>query len=161
MEKFQEAREKALKSLKTADHMVSVTYAVVKDTKLLIAILDNLNIALQETMNSILYYERLFKQIPQFQETFESKYNMFRLKSARHHKLDSDYITMIAEVKELLDEHKKSPVEFVRNNKFVICNKSYRMKSLSIVDIKKYIGRAKLFIQEANIITSKNEELFK
>ncbi|MBW2991984.1 hypothetical protein KY345_02075 [Candidatus Woesearchaeota archaeon] len=161
MEKFQEAREKALKALRTADHMISVTYGVVKDAKLLLAILDNLNTALQETMNSIIFYDRLFKRIPPFQDSFESRYNIFRLKSARRYSLDSEYITTIAEVKEMLDEHKKSPVEFVRNDKFVICNNSYRMKTLSIIDIKKYIARAKIFIQEANIITSKNEELFK
>jgi len=160
MEKFQEAREKALKSLRTADHMVSVTYGVVKDPKLLLAIVENLNTALQETMNSIIYYDRLFKRIPPFQDSFESRYNIFRLKSARRYNLDSEYIATIAEVKEMLDEHKKSPVEFIRNDKFVICNDSYRMKTLSIVDIKKYIARAKIFIQEANIITSKNEALF-
>jgi hypothetical protein len=161
MEKFQESREKAIKSLRTADHMISVTYGVVKDPKLLLAILENLNTSLQETMNSIIFYDRLFKRIQPFQDTFESRYNMFRLKSARHYTLESEYITTIAEVKEMLDQHKKSPVEFVRNDKFVICNESYRMKTLSIADIKKYIARAKIFIQEANIITSKNEELFK
>jgi hypothetical protein len=161
MEKFQESRQNALKYLKTADHMVSVTYNVIKDTKLLVAILENLNLALQETMNSILYYDRMFKKIPPYQDTFESSYNMFRLKCARHYNLDSEYITTIAEVKEMLDEHRKAPVEFIKNDKFVICNESYRMKALSIIDIKKYVARAKLFIQEANIITSKNEELFK
>jgi hypothetical protein len=161
MEKFQESRQNAVKYFKTADHMVSVTYNVVKDTKLLVAILDNLNLSLQETMNSILYYDRLFKKIPPFQDSFESRYNMFRLKCARHYKLDTEYITTIAEVKEMLDEHKKSPVEFVKNDKFIICNESYRMKALSIIDIKKYVARAKLFIQEANIITSKNETIFK
>lgn len=160
MEKFQESREKALKALRTADHMISVTYGVVKDPKLLLAILENLNKSLQETMDSILFYDRLFKRIPPFQDSFESRYNMFRLKSARRYNLEAEYITTIAEVKEMLDEHKKSPVEFVRNDKFVICNNSYKMKTLSVVDIKKYIARAKIFIQEANIITSKNEELF-
>ena len=161
MEKFQESRERALKALRTADHMISVTYGVVKDPKLLLAILENLNVSLQETMNSIIYYDRLFKRIPPFQDTFESRYNAFRLKSARRYSLESEYVTAIAEVKEMLDEHKKSPVEFVRNDKFVICNDSYKMKALSIQDIKKHIARAKIFIQEANIITSKNEELFK
>lgn len=160
MEKFQESRRKALKYLQTADHMVSVTYNVVKDTKLLLAIMENLNNALQETMNSIIYYDRLFKRIPPFQDSFESRYNVFRLKCARRYNLETEYITTIAEVKEMIDEHKKSPVEFVRNNKFVICNESYRMKTLAIGDIKKYVARAKIFIQEANIITSKNEELF-
>ena len=161
MEKFQEAKLRAVRYLQTADHMVSVTYKLVKDAKLLLAVLENLNNSLQHTMDSILYYDRLFKRIPLFQDTFESKYNMFRLKSARLHKLDSEYITMIAEIKELLDEHKKSPVEFVRNDKLVICNSSYNMKTLSIDELRTHIARAKLFIQEAEIITSKNEGLFK
>jgi hypothetical protein len=160
MEKFQESRLNAVRYFKTADHMISVTYTVVKDAKLLLAILENLNLSMQETMNSILFYDRLFKKIPPFQDSFESKYNMFRLKCARHYNLDTEYITTLAEVKEMLDEHKKAPIEFIKNDKFVICNESYRMKTLSLTDIKKYVAIAKLFIQEANIITSKNEGIF-
>jgi hypothetical protein len=161
MEKFEESRQNAVKYFKTADHLISVTYNVVKDAKLLVAILENLNLSLQETMNSILYHDRLFKKIPPFQDSFESRYNMFRLKCARHYNLETDYIMAIAEVKEMLDEHRKAPVEFVKNDKFIICNETYNMKALSMIDIKKYLARAKLFIQEANIITTKDETVFK
>ncbi|MCP3682530.1 MAG: hypothetical protein GY861_07545, partial [bacterium] len=42
MEKFQEAREKARKNINVADHMFCMTYPLVKDNRLLLAILENI-----------------------------------------------------------------------------------------------------------------------
>ena len=42
MEKFQEAREKALRNLQIADHMVSTTYPLLKDNRLLLTATENL-----------------------------------------------------------------------------------------------------------------------
>jgi len=75
--------------------------------------------------------------------------------------IDKKYIKLISEIKDIIIEHKKSPVEFERNNKFVICSSTYRMRTISIDEIKKYITETRMFIQEANNIVSRNERIFK
>jgi len=161
MERFQEEREKAKRNIKIADHMLSVTFPLVKDPKLLLAILENIFLAYTNSIAAILYYERLFKRIPPFHETFESKLNMFREKCVLRYNLDKSYLLEVQNIKEIILEHKKSPVEFKRKDQFVICSDNYRIKSVSVQDIKKYIDRAKLFIEAMDTIVSKDEGLFR
>ena len=161
MEQFQESRDKAKKNIQIADHMLGVTYPLVKDTKLLVAIMENIFLAYTNAMAAILYHERLFKRIPPFQDNFDSKFNMFRERCVEKFAFDKSEVADMKDIKELLVQHKKSPMEFIRKDRFVICSDNYRMKTLSLADIQSYISKAKLFIEKANSIVSENEGLFR
>lgn len=160
MEKFQEYRDKAKRNLQVADHMIYMTYNIVKDPKLLLAIMENIFLALTHSMSSVLYYERLFKRVPPFTDNFESKFSLFREKCAPKFNVEKEYLDLIREVKGIILEHKKSPVEFVRKDRFVICNGNYKMKTISVEQIKKYVSQTKVFVGNMNTIVSKNESLF-
>jgi hypothetical protein len=161
MEKIHEAREKAKKKIQVADHILSVTYPLVKDTKLLLAVIENIFLAYTNTIASLLYYERAFKRIPPFQENFESKFMMFKETCIFKYNINRSCIADIQDLKNIIIAHKKSPVEFTRKDRFVICSDNYKLKTISIDELKKQIDKAKLFIQEMNNITSKNEGLFR
>ncbi|RMF06793.1 hypothetical protein D6764_01435 [Candidatus Woesearchaeota archaeon] len=161
MERFQIAREKARRNIQVADHMLTITYPMVKDPKLLLAVLENIFLAITNGMASVLYYERLFKKIPPFHDTFESKYNMFVAKIIPRYNIDKKILKIIAEVRDTILEHKKSPVEFARKDSFVICSDNYKMKKITIEELKKYISETKKFLEQMNSITRKNEEIFK
>jgi hypothetical protein len=161
MEKFQEARAKAEKSLKIADHMLYVTYPLVRDDKLLVAILENIFLAFTSSMASVLYYERLFKRVPPFHDTFESKYNLFVDKIVPSYKLDKRYMEIITRIRDMVSEHKESPVEFARGGQFVICSKDYRVRTLSIEQLKQFIEEAKDFLKINWRIIEKNAYIFK
>lgn len=161
MEKFQVAREKAVRHLKIADHMLTQTYPLIKDPKLLIAVLENTFLSLSNAMASILHYERLFKRIPPFQEDFDSMFNTFKARCTRRYDINIEYITLIQNIRDLLKQHKKSPVEFARKDKFVITTESYHLRIISIDKMKEYISKAKLFIQEMNNMVSKNDGIFR
>jgi hypothetical protein len=160
MEQFQEAMEKASQKLKIADHMIFMTYPLVKDNRLLLSVIQNLFLSLSSAMSAILYYERMFKKIPSFNDNFDAKFTAFRANCVERLKIDDKYVKMISDIKDIIIEHKKSPVEFTRQNKFVICSSSYRMRTITIDEIKKYISETRLFIQEANNIVSRNGRIF-
>jgi len=161
MEQFQTERDEAIKKLKLADHMLTITYRLVQDPKLLLAVLENIYSAMEKAMSSVLHYERLFKRIPPFSDNFESKLNMFKNRIIPKYKINEGYIKSIKELREIIVEHKRSPVEFARKDKFVICSDNYRMKTISIPEIKKHVETAKLFIQNTSFIVSKNERIFR
>ena len=161
MELFQEAKERAKKNIQIADHMLSVTYPLVKDTKLLLAIIENIFLAYTNAMSAVLYYNRLLKLIPPFKDNFESKFNIFRQRFVDKYKIDRNYIIEMQNLRDIIIGHKKSPVEFVRKDRFVICSDNYKLKTLNLEDIKRYLNKAKLFIEEATNIISKNEGLFR
>ena len=161
MEQFQEVRDKAKRNIQIADHMLGVTFPLVKDPKLLLAILDNLFLAYSNAISAIIYHDRLFKKVPPFQDNFESKFNIFKERSIITHKLDKSYLQEIQDLKDILSEHKKSPLEFSRKDRFFICSDNYHMKSVGINEITKYLSKAKIFIEEVDNILKKNERIFK
>ena len=161
MERFQAARAKAEKSIMIADHMLFITYPLVKDNKLLMAILENIYIAFSQSLDSVLYYERLFKRIPPFHDTFESKFNIFSTKIVERYGVGKQYLEAMKQVEALVKDHKNSPIEFIREGKFVICSKDYSMKTITVDELKNFIRLAKNFIKLNNNIVEKNEYIFK
>ncbi len=161
MEEFQLLREKAKNRIQIADHMLTMTYPLVKDTKLLLVIMENIFLALTCAMSSILHYDRLFKRIPAFTDNFESKFNLFKERCIIKYNINKEYLKLLQDVKNIMVEHKKSPVEFERKGKFVICSDSYRLRTITINQIKDYIAKARAFIQTSIVIVSKNESIFR
>ena len=145
MEVYQRLRQEAKRKISLADHMLSVTYPLVRDSKLLLAVLENLFLALTHTMAMILYYERIYKRVPHFFDTFESKYILFSEKCVPRYRFDEKYLSFLRDVKEILVAHKRSPIEFSRNDQFVICSEDYELKILAPNDIKKYLSKTKDF----------------
>ncbi|MGM5481934.1 MAG: hypothetical protein ACQESF_00585 [Nanobdellota archaeon] len=156
MEKFEVCAKGAKQDLKVADHMVNVTYKFVQDPKILLTVLQRLMSAVENTMGTILYYERLYKRIPHFSESFESMYNLFKARLTRRYQINVEYIKLIEDLREILEKHKKSPVEFKRKDKFVICSEDYRLRVITPDKIKNYINKAKLFQTEAERMVNLN-----
>lgn len=160
MEKFQELRDIGKNKLHIAEHMLTQTYPQLQEPKLLLAVLENVFLALSNMIGAILYYDRTFKLVPPFSDTLEAKLIIFQTKSMPRHKIDRKFINMIQEIRETLLLHKSSPVEFVRNDKIVICDNDYSMKTVSANKIKDYIILSKEFMAITETITSRNEEIF-
>ena len=159
MEKFQELREIAKKKLQLADHILTMTYPVVNDGRLLVAVAENLFLALTNTMGSVLHYERLFKRIPPFHDNFSSKFNLFK-EYAEKENIDVGYLRLIQNMKNIILKHKKSPVEFTRKDQFVICNGSFKLHTISVNELKDYVSKAKSFLSNTESIISGNGEMF-
>lgn len=156
MELHEEALETAKKNIKIADHMLSVTYPLVKDTKLLLAIIENIFLAYTNAVSSILYKDQILKLIPSFKPTFEGKLALFKERCLSKYKIDKNYLIEMQTLKEVIIAHKKSPVEFVRKDRFVICSENYKLRTINLEKIKEYLNKAKLFIEEVTNISSKN-----
>ena len=152
MEKLTLALASAQKHIRTADHLLTQTYPLVKDTKLLIAVLDNILIAAEEGMNVVLYHERKQKKIKPFHNNFESKFDIFQQKIASLNNLQ-DFVQTIYESKILSDMHKKSAVEFARKDALVMATDDYHLQSVSFERLVKMTDIIKRFIEKVEKIT--------
>ena len=141
------ARERAIQHYEAAFHLLNVTFPLIKDPKLLPGVINNIFASLEAAIDAILRYERQLQLVPPYSDNFQSKFNMFRYKSVRRNKIEQKHVNLITDLKEILILHKKSPVEFQRGNKFVICSKDYHLKIISITDIKKYLNQTKEFLE--------------
>ncbi len=70
------------------------------------------------------------------------------------------FIPFLLKVNELFERHKASPVEFTKNNSFIICDDNYTLRAVTANDLKQFIDDAKQFYQETDKITRINEEIF-
>lgn len=160
MEKFQLSRQEALKKYQIAEHMLEVTYPLIQDTKLLLGVTQNLFLALTQAMSSILYHERLFKVIPPFQDNFESKFRLLYQKRVRY-KISQEYFDLILELKEIIQLHRTSPVEFRRKDRFIICTEKYKIKAITRNQLKNYLKKTKEFLNQMEQIVSRSQRFFK
>ena len=160
MEKFQELRDTANKKLKLADHILTMTYPMVNDPKLLLSAIENLFLAFTYAMSSLLYYERLFKRVPPFSDNFKNKFELFKDKCSKKYNIDDEMIKTMQDIREIIVAHKKSPIEFQRKESLIICDGDYRTRTISAGMIKVYVEKAKLFIKNISAIVSKDEAIF-
>jgi hypothetical protein len=160
MEMLREVSDKARHRIKLADHMLTQTYPLVKDPKLLLAVIENTFLALTNAMGSVLYNERVYKRIPPFVDNFENKFDIFRRKCAERYNIDREYLLMVREIKDIIVSHKTSPVEFARKDSFVICTESYRLKTITVEQLKKYIEKSKEFVKITENILAQNGRNF-
>jgi len=160
MEDFQVARDKAKKHIQIADHMLTQTYPLVGDPKLLLAVINNLFLACSHSISAILHYERIFKRIPPFVDNFENKFSIFKARCLRRYSLDPEYVRLVQEIRSLIDERSSAPVEFARRDKFIICSENYRMRTITAESLRKHLEKAKLFVDDMTGMVSKNERIF-
>jgi hypothetical protein len=160
MEEFQVLRDKALQKIKVADHMIFMTYPALQDPKLLLAIVENVFASLDYGIAALLHHERLFKRIPPFNDTFASRFEIFRSRMVPRYNFNKNYLSLITDVRGILSEHKSSPVSFIRKDKFVICSPTYSMKTIDVSLVKKYIFESKIFLNHVNKIVSEHERIF-
>lgn len=147
--------KKARRNIQIADHMLTQTYPLVKDPKLLIAVMDNLFLAMSNGMDALLFYEREQKMIAPFHNSFDAKFDIFKLKVAGKYGIELEYITLLQDVKTMVTRHKQSPIEFARKDKFIICSEEYNLTSISLEQMKGFIGKAKQFIDKINKVIDK------
>jgi len=121
MEKFKELREQARRNIKVADHMITMSYPMFKDPKILVSAVNSLHQAAENSMTSILEYEKLFKRIPPYHDSMDIKAKLFKEKVMPRYKLNEKHNKTIRILIELSKAHKESAVEFPRKEKFVMC----------------------------------------
>ena len=138
----------ANRNFKTADHMLYVTYPLVKDNKLLILVAENLCKALLAGLDALLYYETLYKRIRGVPENFVDKMDILKRSIASRYNIPRSNIVVIEDLNAIIEQRKKSPMEFVKREKYVICSSDYKTSVLTTEKLKNYINESRLFLNK-------------
>ncbi|MBI2136731.1 hypothetical protein HYU06_06695 [Candidatus Woesearchaeota archaeon] len=152
MEDYLVKRDIALKNLKTADHLLNVTYPIVKDPKLFLSVLDHLFLALLGSVTAILHYELHYRRVAYFKDNFQEKYDLFVRHCIKPYNINKDYLDFILSIKSLVIAHQKSSMEFVRKENIVICDDKYSCKTIDVNLLRSYIDKSRMFVYLINNI---------
>ena len=147
-ERFMQSLDEALKALQIADHMTYITFPLVKEKRLMLKILSELSLAILSTINAILQYEHYYKRIQIYSDSREN-FNTFR-KIAGRYEITPEQLKKIIEIISLAEKHKRSPFEFVKNDKIVILSDRMQTDTISIDKIKSFLIEVKDILKKAN-----------
>lgn len=147
-EKHIESLNKAIKNIRIADHMLYVTYPVIKDKRLLLKSLDEVYDALVLIINSILQYDYLKRMIT-LTNNPQQNLEIFITKCARRYNLTPEELSEITNLITLMESHKKSPMEFARRDKVIILSDSLKTTTIDSEKLKKYLSLAKNLVNKA------------
>ena len=150
MKTTEEYRDLAKQRLATAQHIPSDTYPTLQNQLLGLSALEHLFLAMDYAMNAVLFDERIRKSAGEFPKTFSGRYSAFRLRVADALGFDKEPVNTLINLRNILIRHQKSPVEFERAGKFVICTKEYGMTLLSLENTTEYAKTAASFLQDAD-----------
>jgi len=141
MEKFKEDFQKAIRSLKIADHMTYVTYPLINEKRLLLKIFIEITNSITYCISSILDYEQVNSKPP---------IELF-IENAKKYEISNSQIKKIREILKINQKYKESAMEFVKKNKIVILSDNLQTQTLNILKIKEFLLIAKEFLMKVNI----------
>jgi hypothetical protein len=147
MERHVERLVASGKSLQVAEHLLTQTLPLVKETKLLLTVLSHLRDAYLHALCAAVLCENKQRPLVSDMSDYSLMLNLFRVKYSKKYGVDIEMLKYAEEIQELFLSHKKSPVAFTRKETIVICDKDFSQKTLSSDILSKHISHAKLFIQ--------------
>ena len=124
----------AKRILKIADHMIYVTYPVMRENRLLIKILGQINNVLNNIVLSVLENEYAQKRIKSYAEP-KMNFQSF-IESSKRYSLSKSQIDSIQQVAAVMALHAQSPMEFVKNDSFVIMSDSMHTEEITYETVK-------------------------
>lgn len=147
MEKFLENINQAEKSLKTTDHMVYVTFPLIKDKRILLKVIQEIKDSITFCIKAILQYEYLYKRIKLYQNP-KSNFKVFLEKCAPKYNIDKNDLKIMLELFDYVEKHMNSPFEFSRGEKIVILSENLSSKILTLEKTKEFLILAKEILKK-------------
>lgn len=142
MEKFLENIQEAQKTIQIIDHMIYVTYPLIKDKKILTKLLTETKKVIANCINSILQYEYLYKRITLYQNP-KTNFKIFKEQCAKRYEITQEQVHIIINLFELVEKHKQSTMEFLKNEKVVILSKNLETETITIDKLKEFFNLSK------------------
>ncbi|MBN2881501.1 hypothetical protein JXM83_05630 [Candidatus Woesearchaeota archaeon] len=138
--------ELAKKEIYNANYLYTVTLPLVNEPKLLLSVLTRIQKALEYAITELVDLEIKYKFVESHGTSFDSKYDIFKLKLVDFYRIDKKYVNLIEQIRTYATKHKNSPVEFTKNDSFIICDNNYNVLVLSKSQISVFLQDSKSFI---------------
>ena len=155
MEKFVENLASAEKMIRGADHMIYVTFPLIKDKRLLLKVLQETKNAIALCINSILQYEYLYKRIKLYKDS-RLNFKIFVEKCAPRYGITKDELNNVLDLFDFVEKHKESPFEFVKDERVVILSENLRPRIITLEKTKIFMTVAKSLLRKTREIIKKD-----
>lgn len=155
MGKFLENLIEAEKILRTTDHMVYVTFPLIKDKRILLKVIQETKEVITFCITSILQYEYMYKRINLYKDSNENL-RTFTEKCAPRYQITREEIKSILELFDFVEKHKQSSFEFIKNGKVFVLSENMKQTTISIERAKEFLILAKEILKKTKREIEKN-----
>ncbi len=146
--------EDATRQVQIADHLLTMTYPLVKDPKLLMSIIEHIRRAIIDASEAVLEFHisRQEYEFPKSAHSVDGKENTLvafaDLLKVRNPHIPSanEAIQVCNELVATLLQYKESPVTFPRQEKLVIADSEFALKEVTAVALKPILHTSKQFV---------------
>ncbi|HEA46280.1 MAG TPA: hypothetical protein ENH99_00685 [Candidatus Pacearchaeota archaeon] len=155
MERFLENVIEAEKIIRTSDHIIYITFPLVKDKRLLLKVLQEIKNAVTLCISAVLQYDYVFKRINLYKDP-KSNFKTFIDKCAPRYNITKEEIDSINELFDFIEKHKESPFEFVKDDKVIILSSSLKPKTLTLEKVKEFLILSKEILKKTRDSVKRN-----
>ena len=146
-EKHEQLLQFAKKEIEVADHLLYMTYPMIKETKFLLAITDHIIKSGRAALQALLEYERFYKRIDAYPKNFALEISIYRQKLEEKYKFDQVYYRLLNKLLEVYKFDKNSTVRFRRGDRYILTSSTYDMTVLDVNSVKRYSSVTRKFIE--------------
>lgn len=148
MQELSQLIDAARQEHQKADHLIYMTYPVVKEIKLLIVAIDSIYKAVANCIEAVVSYEKAYKRIPPVKQDFKSDLRLFKGHCVKRYEIGKEILAFVDEVVRIADARKNSPVSFARGDSYVLCSHGYEnLNKIDMQMIKKCLSQLRDFIE--------------
>ncbi len=131
MERHDECIAKAKQSLAVGEHVLKITYPLLKESKLLLAVLERIHDAHISLLQGVLTFEREARTIPPFHANFESMWNTLALRLAAKYSSSGNELTLFKTVEQTIKFHKEAVIAFGRKGELILASDEYVIQKIT------------------------------
>ncbi len=137
-------RNEAYHAWSAAQHLHEVTYHILQEPRLLMAVMQNLHQAWINGMDVLWYDAQVKAGVTQLSE--EKQIRLFEKKFAKKYRIDANMLNTMKEIRAIIQQHKGSALEFTRHGRVVICDDAYNLEIVDKERTQRYVQETKRFV---------------
>ncbi len=147
MDKLQQYVKEATQSIDIAYHLLTRTYPLAEDSKILLSVLKSIYTSHEKIFLAVLDNEFLRPKISPT-ASFIIKYDRFKQLVLEKKLLEKEELSVFKEIEQLWNEHKESTVEFTKDNNVIMADEDFKIQKLSEEQLKKYISQTRVILKK-------------
>ncbi|HLP79222.1 MAG TPA: hypothetical protein VK158_01170 [Acidobacteriota bacterium] len=148
MERHDEALVAAKQYVRISEHMLLVTYKITQEPKILVGMVENLFLAAAKGIHAVLLFERTYKRVPMWGESFAGKIAVFQDHVVGKHGFTNADLELLTGLQDMVVRHKESPVEFSRKKEFIMCDNDYHISKITAQFVDEHIKKTAAFLRK-------------
>ena len=152
MENYHELINKAQKEIDSSDHLLFVTYNIVKDSKFVFSVTNQLIDAVKYALEALLEFERKSKLIEPYPKQFNFMVETFKKKVAERREFEEKTLTFLKKLVTMEQTIDTSSLHFRRGDTYVLADEDFGTQSIELQTIKSYFSSAQEFVTKVGDI---------